>query len=437
MKKSLLIYSLFFSYTCFAGGYDVSNLWSAKYSAIGGAAVSNVEGAQSTYFNPAGLAQSHSTEWDLNTNTAFAQKSAPIKSDGTSPTSGDSSKKSPILYIPINGLFYSKRVTQKLGLGAGLYVAGGTGAKFDNINYGDQFKSLRPDIESSIFLIEMGVGAGYQLSSDVSVGITWRPTFISLNSKAAALTDLNADGNPDILLAPELEDVSDLILSAFRLGLKYQPKSKFWGVGASLRSEDGFSAHGKTGGSSEIAGSNSRSKIQGGDVTVTSTLPMKLSLGAHINPTIQHRFMFQYDYIRNERVGPLNLSGAPLNVNGLGAIPVAQLSVPTHWKNQHSFRFGTEYKLPEIWTLRAGYVYSTQVVSNSRATAAGTPPAPEQAYTIGCGRGIKLFATPFELDLALEYVTTSGQGKNSKPGSLDGHYDTKALSFFTALAYRL
>jgi long-chain fatty acid transport protein len=435
MNKYLLLF--FYSCSCFAGGYDVGNLWSAKYSAVGGAAVSNVEGAQSIYFNPAGLAQSHNIEWDLNINTAFGQKSAPIQSDGTSTTSGASSKHSPMLYIPVNGLFYSKRASKKLGLGAGLYVAGGTGAKFDDINYGDQFTALQPDIESTIFLIEMGIGAGYQLSPDVSIGFSWRPTFISLNSKAAAPTDLNNDGNPDILLAPEIKNVSDLILSGFRLGVKYEPENKSWGLGATFRSEDDFTAKGKTGGSSEVAGSGTVDKIEGGDVSVASTLPMKLSLGGHVDSSPQLRFMTQYDYIRNERVGPLSLSGAPLNVTGVGAIPVSTLSIPTEWNNQHVFRFGTQYKFPEIWTVRAGYIYSTQVVQSNRATPASTSPGPEHSYNIGAGRGIKIFKTPFELDLAFEYVTVSGEGKNSKPGSLDGHYDTKAFSFFTALAYRM
>lgn len=435
MKKSLLLF--FYSCSCIAGGYDVGNLWSAKYSAVAGAAVSNVVGAQSIYFNPAGLAQSYSTEWDLNINTAYAQKTAPLVSDGTTPTSGASSKKTPLLYIPVNGIFYSKRANKDLGLGAGLYVAGGTGAKFEDINFGNQFTELRPDIESTIFLIELGIGAGYQVSPDVSVGFTWRPTFISLNSKAAAVSDLDTDGNPDILLAPELKDVSDLILSAFRVGVKYQPKHKSWGLGATLRSEDDFIAHGKTRGYSEMAGSGIESKIEGGDVSVISTLPMKLSIGGHVDSSPQLRFMTQYDFIRNTSVGPLNLSGDPLNVDGVGSIPVSSLSIPTEWNNQHVYRFGAQYKFPEIWTVRAGYIYSTQVVPSNRAAPASTSPGPEHSYNIGAGRGIKLFKTPFEFDFAFEYVTSSGEGKNSKPGSLDGHYSTQAYSFFTALAYRM
>lgn len=434
MKKSVLLF--FYSWSSFAGGYDVGNLWSAKYSAVGGAAVSNVAGAQSIYFNPAGLAQSSSTEWDLNINNAYAQKTAPLTSEGTT-NSGGSSKKTPLLYIPVNGLFYSKMVKKDLGLGAGLYVAGGTGAKFEDINFGNQFTELRPDVESTIFLIEMGIGAGYQVSSAVSVGFTWRPTFISLNSKAAALSDLDADGNPDILLAPEFKNVSDLILSAFRLGIKYQPSRKFWGLGATLRSEDDFIAHGKTRGTSELAGSGTASKIDGGDVSVTSTLPLKLSLGGHLDSSPQLRFMTQYDFIRNKRVGRLNINGDPINVNGVGAIPVSALSIPTDWNNQHVYRFGAQYKFPEIWTVRAGYIYSTQVVPNDRATPTSTSPGPEHSYNVGAGKGIKLFNNSFEFDFAFEYVTISGKGKNSKPGSLDGRYVTESYSFFTALAYRM
>lgn len=438
MKISIIFLFLFlFSCTSFAGGYDVSNLWSAKYSAVGGAAVSNVEGAQAVYFNPAGLAQSHSIEWDLNINTAFVQKSAPLKSDGTSPTAGNGAKHTKILYTPVNGLFYSKKVRKKLGIGAGLYVAGGSGGKFEDINFGNQFTALKPDIDSTIFFIELGIGAGLQLSPEISIGAAWRPTFLSMNAKAAVPTDLTMDDNPDILLAPELKDVNDFILSGFRLGIKYAPSGAIWGLGASLRSEDKFSAKGTSGGSSELAASGTKNSIDGGDVTAISRIPMKLSFGAHIDQSSQLRFMTQYDYIRNERVKSLALSGDSLNVTGIGEIPISTLSIPADWKNQHSFRFGSEYRLPEVWTIRGGYVLSTQVVRNDSASPTATSPGTEHSFNFGGGRKITLFKTTMELDLAIEYVTASGEGKNSRPGSLDGDYDTKALSFFTALAYRL
>jgi hypothetical protein len=44
----------------YAGGFEKTVQWSAKNSAIGGAAASSVDGADALYFNPAGLVDNQS-----------------------------------------------------------------------------------------------------------------------------------------------------------------------------------------------------------------------------------------------------------------------------------------------------------------------------------------------------------------------------------------
>lgn len=412
---------------CLAGGLDFNSLWSAKYSAVGGAAASSVEGAQSLYFNPAGLAKSSNTEFDLNYTSAFTKRSAPFVSTPVT---------SSISYAPILALFSSQKVTEKLGLGAGAYVAGGNGGKFENVDFGSSFPTLKPEVYGAVVLIEFAAGAGYEIAPDLSVGAAWRPTYLKLNTKAAAALDPNLDGNPDALIAPEL-DASDTMLNSFRFGIQYQPKDAGWGLGVSMRTELNFQAEGEVSGISQLSGDSTVSPITGGKVVASAKVPLQVVLGAHRDFSDRVRLMIQYDYIHSSVDRELRLSGDSLVVNGLGSLPASSLTLPLKWRNQHTFRFGTQYQATDIWTLRAGYIHSTQVTPNENAHPTFTPPGSENSYLVGAARPIQLFSRPCSLDLAFEYVRSAGVGVGSEPGSVDGKYTTQAIGIYSAVSYRL
>ena len=430
MKIFLIVLGVSFTGLGYAGGFDINNIWSAKYSAVGGAAASNVEGAQSIYFNPAGLSKSHALELDLNYVSAMVTKSAPLKPEGADPTKGDTPKRMPYTYLPLGGFFAAHQVNQRLGIGGGAYIAGGTGGSYDDVDFGSSFPTLRPDIDSTIFIVEFALGAGYEILPGLSIGAAWRPNFVRLDSQVAIPSD-------DILLAPELNHASDFILGGYRLGIQYSPNDSRWGVGAAFRSENSFEAKGKSSGKSQLAGDSTISSIQGGDVTAKAKIPMQYSLGVHFDSSQKLRFMTQYDFIRSSRVKQLTLSGDDIGVTGVGDIPISSFSSPLEWKDQHSYRFGVQYLLTEIWTVRGGYVFSSQVTPDDRASSTATSPGNEQSFIVGAGREIRVFSKLIQMDLATEYGQAYGQGKNSKAGSLDGQYSEQVFGLYTGFSYRI
>lgn len=412
----------------FAGGLDVNNLWSAKYNAMGGAAASNVEGAQSLFFNPAGLSRSRNLELDGNIVTGAVQKSAPL-TQGAAPTT------SSVAYVPILGFFWSHGVSNKWGWGAGAFVAGGSGGIFGNVDYGSAFPTLKPDLDGRIVLLEFAVGTGYEILPGLSVGAAWRPTYLKLDTKGATPFDTTGDGTPDVLLAPQLV-ASDILLNSFRLGIQYQPEGEGWGVGASLRTEVEFTSNGTSAGASQLAGSSTVDQIQGGALTVNGKIPMMVALGVHRDFSDRFRLMLQYQFIENSRNQFLNISGDALTVNGVGAIPAAALSTPLKWMDQHVARLGVQYKASDLWTLRAGYVISSPTTRNENASPLFTPPGSENTYAVGGGRPIWLFGNLVNFDFAIEYATVSGVGSNSAPGSIDGNYVSRGIGLDTAISYR-
>ncbi|MFN8370346.1 MAG: hypothetical protein U0T83_06950 [Bacteriovoracaceae bacterium] len=62
----------------FAAGFEKSVLWSAKWASLAGNAASGVTGADSVYYNPAGLAAGANNELSLNFSPTYSQFKGPI-----------------------------------------------------------------------------------------------------------------------------------------------------------------------------------------------------------------------------------------------------------------------------------------------------------------------------------------------------------------------
>ncbi|RYZ96382.1 MAG: hypothetical protein EOP11_23560, partial [Proteobacteria bacterium] len=67
-KVVLLAVAALVGGNAYAGGFEKNLSWSGKYAGIGGAAVSIVEGSESLYFNPAGLASKRGANGDVSLN---------------------------------------------------------------------------------------------------------------------------------------------------------------------------------------------------------------------------------------------------------------------------------------------------------------------------------------------------------------------------------
>lgn len=68
-----------------------------------------------------------------------------------------------------------------------------------------------------------------------------------------------------------------------------------------------------------------------------------------------------FDEIRADP-NDINVTGVP----GIGSIPVGPLSIPQEWQDTISFRLGSDIKLLDDLTMRAGYAYETGAIPDER-----------------------------------------------------------------------
>jgi len=425
--------SIFVSQSAAIGaGLDKPNLISGRLAGTAGAAVSHVTGPESIFTNPSGLVRSKGTEVVLDFTAGFSNSSAPLISTTGSMNQGAPVRETGTKLSQLGGIFAAHRLNERIAVGAGLFIAGGSGADYGAQDAGALFPSLKPEIKSAIGLLEASVGGAYELTSGFRLGAAWRASLIKIDSRAAVLTDANGDGTADALLATQFTDLTGTTFTGLRFGGQFQPPESHWGLGAQMRTAVNFEAKGNSAGSFEMAGAATDSPLTGGKITLGGTFPFQIALGGHLDMNPLTRLILEYSFTWNASIASFSAAGDPLTGAGLGSIPASQFSFAPGWSNQHLIRIGGERKLTEQFTFRAGYAWASQVMPNDRPNPFFPPAGVEQLISVGVGTQILDKAT--RLDIAVDYDWISATARGSTPGYLNGDYNLRALGCYLSLS---
>lgn len=134
------------------------------------------------------------------------------------------------------------------------------------------------------------------------------------------------------------------------------------------------------------------------------------------------------------------------NVSGIGAIPLAPLSIPKNWRDTFSVRLGGSYQVSPPLTLRAGYTYEVGAVPGSYYTIFN-PDGDKHVF----GSGLTYAWNDFELDFSAAYYAVENRNiANSKIRQINpidaenelatvvgnGKYRTAHLIVGSGLTYR-
>lgn len=360
-----------------SAGFEKSVLWSAKWSALGGASSAAVSGSESVIFNPAGLVNGEGQELSLHVSPTMSQFKAPsMFGDGEETTS-----------YPL-GLLYSYQLNDKWSFGAGYYVAAGTKALFEDVDFSSINAALttKPDFLSDINILELGLSGAYNINDNWNVGLTYRYSTVNANYSFYKGSGANAY---------ELEDLKATDAAGFRLGTQYVADSNNWGAGFTYRSEVAFEAEGSTKQVSMV--SSSTSDIA--DSTIENTLPAQYNLDGF--------------YALNEEwtlYGGLTFTEYSVNkeikITGGLTDTIAQ-----EWKDQWNYRVATSYHGIENWELRGAYVLTSQVTDDNNASP--TFASPGEGHTFVLGAGSNCMDGAFHYDVAVEHSMASGDGSTS------------------------
>lgn len=156
--------------------------------------------------------------------------------------------------------------------------------------------------------------------------------------------------------------------------------------------------------------------------SATSTLPSQVSIGGHYNWSDALRFAAEYVWTNYAKVAALDLAGGTLT------------DLTTNFKNQTNVRLGASYNLNSNWTLRGGYVYTSQVTPAELARPTLTPPGAAHSITAGFGT---VLTTNMDLNVAGEYSTAKGTGTGDTTAQTKaGDYAASGYMLHTGVSYR-
>lgn len=391
-----------------ASGFEKSIMIGGKSAGLAGIATPWVQGAEALYFNPAGLASDKpGGEVALDISPTWPKFSAPITANDST-----SNAKSEVL-VPF-GLMYSHQLNDKLGLGVGYYVSGGSGAQYSDQEIASRSGQL--EAKSQLIVSEASIGAGYKLSEKLKVGLSYRVVMVKGSFAFIAPTSALSTGNTF------LENLSGTYYGAFKLGAQYKISEDTL-LGFSYRSNSPIRAKGQSRLENHTPAGVTYAPAQ--DISALTNFPDAYTLGVQQNLGTTWKLMGEYVYTAYSRNRNVQIEGnVATKVN-----PAIELA----WKDQTNVRLGSEYNglgMP----IRFGYVWTSQVADNQYAKPSMVPPGPANTFTLGTGT---VLGGGVNLDGALEYTMVDGTGSTgpADAGTMLGDYKVREFAVHLGVNY--
>jgi len=433
MKKLFsIVASLMVVASVTAEGYQV-NLQSARQAGMGHVGTGMKLGAESMHFNPAGLTSIEGLG-DVSFNGSAVISSVEYTN------SDHLHKSSRGLSTPMGG-YAGFKINERWAAGIAVTTPYGSsldwGKNWVGAHHVQDISlkafSFQPTVAFKI-LPNLSVGGGlnvytgsFELNKSL-LPVGYKPGMPALDPAFPSdepAASVNITGKSNIAVGFNLGFLWD-VRENVTLGISYRSK-------ATLKVKDGSSAVNYY--SDNIAGllpivQPSLSIIDGGNVETELPAPSNLTLGASYK--INERWLVAADlqYVGWNAYDSLNFK---FEQEG----KIAEVKAEKGYSSTIAARFGAEYNVIELLTLRAGY-YFDQTPVNALHYSPETPGANKHAFTFG---GTLNLFKGFAIHGAAAYVF--GKTKNAKlpdsmvsGGSFNGTYSPKALNLSVGVQYQ-
>jgi len=397
MKKITLVTIVLclFGASVFAGGYQV-RLQGHRQTAMGLVGVSLFGDASNLFYNPAGLSKMN-TKWSIMagasgifSTTAFGLKNSVYQ------TTTDNPVGSPFF------LYGACMVSEKLGVGLGVYTPFGSSAKWNDDWVGSH---LIQNISMKVFFIQPTVS--YKFSDLISVGAGF-----VIASGSVELNRTTSYGTPTTVGAVNLE--GSTISYGYNVGVTITPNEE-WSIGVDYRSKVAM-------------------KMEEGDAnfklptSVESIIPSKnyfdaeLPLPANLDIGVAYKandkltlalelnyvFWGVYDSLKFE------FKEKPELLNS---------SNPREYRNTMIFRVGGEYIINDLLIVRAGFYYDPTPTNSDYFT-----PETPSLNTYGFSAGLTIKPTEkFAIDISYLHLETQTSTRSYSPEYFTGTYSGRTM----------
>jgi long-chain fatty acid transport protein len=428
VKKKIL--TLFFVCVLFAGnmypsGFQI-NENGARAMAMAGAFTGLADDPSAIYFNPAGI-----TQLDGIQIYAGATMIMPISSFSLPPqysipkTNMDSQ-----VFFPIN-FYITYHITSDLSVGLGINNQFGLGTKWPQDWVGSQLA-----VETSVKTFFFTPVVAYKISPKLSIsaGATIATNNVLISRMGAA---------PDPRLPNYLITLDSKTATAvgFTLAFLYKPDDRIQ-IGACYRSKSKFNLTGTATSNPasfpfQVApGTYAQIPYPNGDISASLTTPPDFTFGISIKPIDKWTITADYQWIGWSTYDSLkvNFNSYKNPLNGAAV----SISVPKQYQDSYILRVGTEYKVDDILSLRAGIYYDHNPIPEGYVDPT-LPDADRTGICVGAGYN---FTNNLRVDLAYQLIlfpdrTTSYFVPGTTNTYFNGTYSNIAHLIGLNLSYNL
>lgn len=406
--------------SAFGAGFEKAVMWSGKWSGVAAAAASGVNGPESLFFNPAGLAGREGFQASVNFSPTLGTFNGPI-------APGQPNSDTGYHFNPVYGVLASYGITPKWAVGIGSFVSAGTKAVYGsvgNFSSSGTLGAFTASPRAEIYEIDYSIGTAYEVMPGLKVGAAWRISHVQAALGTVYSGTYNAIPS---LNEAQLDDLGATTYNGYRVGAQYTSSDQRWGLGVNYRSGINFVAKGNA--TNRILPGNSTTYVNESlsDVTAATSLPSQLSVGGDFAVTESVRLFLQYDWTNYYHNQEISIVGATAS----NFATTAQ-NIGLGFSNENTFRLGVACTALQDWTFRAGYGLATQVTPDTQARATFEAPGIGQVITVGAGTSV--MDKTLDLDVAVEHSFVSG---DSATAPVPGDFSANAWALHLGATYRM
>ena len=361
-----------------------------RSASMGGADIADSTDSSGLNINPSVITGFSSPRADVHSGTVFLYGLAHHDQFGSDRVANKTGQ--------LVDLSYASKIDEyPLFWGVGLFITGGYGVEYEDIN--TPFNT-QDDLTSTVGLVSLVPSLAYKVNQDLSIGASFVAMYITAEQKFFPETSVNNAQDPGrSFFGSRFEDADD-VGYGFKAGLQYKLNDKFT-LGAIYNSKINLNP---TGDNFKLnLESTGLGVVEYDDLELSGlNFPEEIGFGLAYYPNQKLTLMMDISWLNwSSAVKRSSLTAS--NPNNSAAPQQISNSADLLWKDQYVFAIGAAYQLsPEI-ELRAGYNYARAPVRKETLSPLLSPHA---EHHLGFGLGKKL-KNGWNVDLATVYIFNS------------------------------
>ncbi|MFA5286784.1 MAG: outer membrane protein transport protein [Candidatus Omnitrophota bacterium] len=388
----------------------------------GAAVVAQADNPAAIYYNPAGMTQLDG-KLNVSLGASVFQPFTTYKDD----SGNETDMRRQVFTIP-NFLAVSNFGLEKFAFGIGETSNWGTGTYWAEDSF-SKYVATKSEISSNTTMLT----AAYKINENLSLGVAADWVMLKTNSnKKLDQSTLGGSYDGNSQLKGKDNNAWGYRLSAlyklnknhsfgfmYRSPIEVKYKGKLY-----LDDLSGYYAGVFGGGSYET------------DVTSKMTLPQSILLGYCFKPDDKWRFEFDTEWmdwasIKEQKIDYTSESDATrLYILNTGN-PTAK-----NWHSVFSYALGAEYKVNDIWKLRAGYYFHKTPIAQANFETS-LPDATSNSITIGTGINLNKNITLDFAYSAMFFDKRKIESINAETTGINGEYHTFDNIYMLTLTFKL